>query len=163
MNEEQQPRGPVEGPPNKGPAVIIGVLLVLVGLGLIGGRLWQWVWPDFTAWGFYFGEWRRWAFAVGLMVVGILLVASSGRISARLPGKGQRLYRSRTQRMISGVLGGIAEYFSLDPTIVRLAFVGFALIADAGAALVAYIVAAIIMPEEPLSSGDAPPPPPPGS
>ncbi|MDH4139742.1 MAG: PspC domain-containing protein [Coriobacteriia bacterium] len=80
-----------------------------------------------------------------------------------MPGKGQRLYRSRTQRMISGVLGGIAEYFSLDPTIVRLAFVGFALIADAGAALVAYIVAAIIMPEEPLSSGDAPPPPPPGS
>ena len=34
----------------------------------------------------------------------------------------RRLYRSRTEKMIAGVCGGIAEYFNIDPTIVRLAW-----------------------------------------
>ena len=37
--------------------------------------------------------------------------------------EGKRLYRSRKNRMICGVCGGIAKYFNIDPTLVRLAFV----------------------------------------
>ncbi len=37
--------------------------------------------------------------------------------------EGKRLYRSRKDRMICGVCGGIAKYFNIDPTLVRLAFV----------------------------------------
>ncbi len=59
----------------------------------------------------------------------------------------KRLYKSRNERMVFGVCGGIAEYFNVDPTIVRLALV---LLVFSGFGIVAYIVAAIVMPEEPV-------------
>ena len=62
----------------------------------------------------------------------------------------RRLYRSTEHRMIAGVAGGIAEYFNADPTLVRLAFVALALIPPAGgAAVLAYLAMAIIVPERP--------------
>ncbi|MBR6027450.1 MAG: PspC domain-containing protein [Clostridia bacterium] len=48
-------------------------------------------------------------------------------------------------KMIAGVCGGVAEYFNIDPTIVRLAFAACVLIGGTG--VMAYIIAAIIMPE----------------
>jgi len=62
----------------------------------------------------------------------------------------KRLHRSRDQRMIAGVCGGIAEYFNLDATVVRLIFVVAALFA--GAAILAYLIAWIIVPEEPITT-----------
>jgi phage shock protein PspC (stress-responsive transcriptional regulator) len=59
----------------------------------------------------------------------------------------KRLYRSRTNRMIAGVCAGIAEYADVDPTVVRLLWLLFSLIWGAG--IVAYIVAWILIPEEP--------------
>ena len=56
----------------------------------------------------------------------------------------KRLYRIEEGKMLEGVCGGVAEYFNIDPTVVRL---GWALVsAFAGAGIVAYIAAAIIMP-----------------
>lgn len=57
----------------------------------------------------------------------------------------KRLFRSRNQRMICGVCGGIAEYFNIDPTLIRLAF---ALFAFTGTGIVAYFIAAIIIPDQ---------------
>ena len=57
----------------------------------------------------------------------------------------KRLYKARGQRMVCGVCGGVAEYFGIDPTLVRLAFLLLA--AGWGSGLLAYIVAAIIIPE----------------
>lgn len=59
----------------------------------------------------------------------------------------KRLYRSRSQRMVCGVCGGIAEYFNIDPTLIRLAWVLFSL--SAGSGILAYIIAAIVIPDEP--------------
>ena len=59
---------------------------------------------------------------------------------------GKRLYRSKKDRMICGVCGGIANYFNIDPTLVRLAFVLIAM--EAGSGILAYIIAAIIIPDE---------------
>jgi phage shock protein C len=59
----------------------------------------------------------------------------------------KRLYRSRKERKIAGVCGGIAEYFKLDPTLIRLAFI--LLICFAGGGLLAYIVCAIVIPNAP--------------
>jgi len=56
----------------------------------------------------------------------------------------KKLYRSNTNRMICGVCGGVAEYFNIDPTIVRLLWVIFGLTVFG---IFAYIVAAIIVPE----------------
>ncbi len=58
----------------------------------------------------------------------------------------KKLYKSSSQKMIAGVCGGIAEYLNLDPTLVRLIFVAISMLGGSG--LLAYIVAAIIMPEE---------------
>lgn len=59
----------------------------------------------------------------------------------------KRLYKSQSDRMITGVSGGIAEYFEIDPTLVRAAWI-FLAIFTAGAALIGYIALVIITPEE---------------
>lgn len=61
----------------------------------------------------------------------------------------KRLYRSRTNRMIAGVAGGLGEYFGIDPTLVRLLFVVFAVFVGGG--LLAYIIMWILIPEEPVT------------
>lgn len=57
----------------------------------------------------------------------------------------KQLYRSRVNKKIAGVCGGIAEYFNIDPTIVRLVWVLFTI--TYGIGFLAYIVAVIIIPE----------------
>lgn len=59
----------------------------------------------------------------------------------------KRLYRSRSERMLAGVCGGIGSYFDIDPTVIRLLFVLFALVVGGG--LLLYIILLIIMPLEP--------------
>lgn len=58
----------------------------------------------------------------------------------------KRIYKSRNDKMICGVCGGVADYFSVDPTLIRLLFV---LLGCTGSGILAYIVAAIIIPMEP--------------
>ena len=57
----------------------------------------------------------------------------------------KKLCKSNTNKKICGVCGGIAEYLNADPTLIRLAFVAIAAIAGSG--VLAYILAALIMPE----------------
>ena len=59
----------------------------------------------------------------------------------------KRLYKSNVNRMLDGVCGGIAEYFNLDPTLVRLGWVVFCALGGSG--ILAYIIAAIIIPRNP--------------
>ncbi len=61
----------------------------------------------------------------------------------------KRLYKSNLNKMLCGVCGGIAEYFNIDPTLVRLGLVVFSLAGGSG--VLAYIIAAIIIPEGPQS------------
>ncbi|MBR4030219.1 MAG: PspC domain-containing protein [Clostridia bacterium] len=58
----------------------------------------------------------------------------------------KRLYRSATDKKLCGVCAGVAEYFEIDPTIIRLAWVVFTLLGGSG--ILAYIIAAIVMPSE---------------
>ena len=58
---------------------------------------------------------------------------------------GKKLFKSTENKMICGVCGGIADYLNVDPTIVRLAWVLFCLLGGSG--IIAYIIAAIVMPE----------------
>lgn len=59
----------------------------------------------------------------------------------------KKLYKSSTDKKLAGVCGGIAEYFNIDSTLVRLGWVLFSLLG--GSSLLAYIIAAIIMPDRP--------------
>ena len=58
----------------------------------------------------------------------------------------KRLYKSSTDKKVCGVCGGIANYFDVDPTVIRLIWAIFTLVGGSG--LIAYIIAAIIMPDE---------------
>ena len=58
----------------------------------------------------------------------------------------KRLYRRESNRMLCGVCAGIAEYFNLDPTLIRLAWALFCVLGGSG--VLAYILAAIIIPPE---------------
>ena len=59
----------------------------------------------------------------------------------------KKLYKSNQNKMIDGVCGGIAEYFGVDPTVVRLGTVVLSLLGFSG--VLAYIIAALVMPEKP--------------
>ena len=64
----------------------------------------------------------------------------------------KKLYRSRTDRKIAGVCGGLAEFIGIDPTIIRVIW---ALVSLSGAGLIAYLICALIIPERPSDIIDA--------
>jgi len=59
----------------------------------------------------------------------------------------KKLCKSSTDKKLSGVCGGIAKYFGVDSTLIRLIWVVITLMGGAG--IIAYIICAVIMPEEP--------------
>lgn len=61
---------------------------------------------------------------------------------------GKKLYKSNQNKMLDGVCGGIAEYFGIDPTVVRLIWALFSLMGGCG--ILAYIIAAVIIPRNPV-------------
>ena len=144
--------------------VVIGVVLILVGVGLLGGiPIFGWAGP-WDVMRDAMREFRRFGWPLAAILLGVLIIVYSRRPGAKLPSRDARLVRSRDKKVIAGVLGGLSDYFSVDVTILRVAYVLFALIFDAwGPLLVAYIAAAIIVPEAPKGApaipGQAPPPP----
>ena len=58
----------------------------------------------------------------------------------------KRLYKSNTNRMIDGICGGIAEYFNIDPTLVRLGWILFCALGGSG--VLAYLICAVIIPSK---------------
>ncbi len=69
----------------------------------------------------------------------------------------KRLYKSSTDKMLGGVCGGVAEYFQVDSTLVRLAFIFLLFLGGSGFLL--YLVGLIIMPRNPAEPAGAKPPP----
>ena len=59
----------------------------------------------------------------------------------------KRLYRSRSERWLAGVCGGIGDYFDIDATVIRILFVLFALVFGSG--LLFYLILWILIPLEP--------------
>lgn len=64
--------------------------------------------------------------------------------------KNRKLYRSQSNRMISGVCGGIAEYFSIDPTVVRIIWVAISVLGGFG--ILVYLASLFIIPNNPEQS-----------
>jgi phage shock protein C len=63
----------------------------------------------------------------------------------------KKLYRSRSDCRLTGVLGGLGEYFDLDPTLIRLAYVIFTLTTGFIPGIIGYLLAMLIIPKEPLT------------
>jgi len=60
----------------------------------------------------------------------------------------KRLYRSSTHRMIAGVCGGLAEYFGIDPAIVRLGYIILSVASAAFPGILVYLVAWLVIPRD---------------
>lgn len=129
---------------DRGPALIGGVLIA-IGLYLFVSRVV--VLPAFfaTVW----RDVRNAGWPLALIMAGAALIVFARDPRFTPPAKGTRLYRSKTQRMVSGVLGGVAEYLGVDVTAIRLAVVAVALLFGVGEAVVGYIVATFVVPEPP--------------
>lgn len=66
----------------------------------------------------------------------------------------KRLYLSEKDKKISGVCGGIADYYEVDPTLVRLGWILITILTGVVPGIIAYIIAAIVMPSPPAPSGE---------
>ena len=72
----------------------------------------------------------------------------------------KKLYRSRSERMIAGVCGGMGKYLGIDATVIRLLFALLAIFTGVVPGLILYLVLMFIIPDEPLESPPEPPEPP---
>jgi phage shock protein C len=64
----------------------------------------------------------------------------------------KKLYRSQTNKMVGGICGGLADYFDMDVSLLRLLFVAFTLLTALFPFLIFYIVAWIVVPPEPVAT-----------
>jgi|GEM_PF-243756 len=146
--------------------VAFGILLIVVGISMFGGLA---AWRALDVFGplrTYWGDLRQVLIGGALLIAGIALIIYRDRLHVRLPSSDRRLYRSRDHKMIAGVVGGLADYFGTDPTLLRLIVVALAFLLDFWPFFVAYIVAAIVIPQEPEAGaqqapGSGTPPAPP--
>lgn len=149
---EPQPRGTGSA------GTVIGLILVIIGAIMLAS------WSSVCAFAFPMG--MHWFALPGILIVlglGLLVgwllnrtrqdarpaSMDSAPESATRSGSSARLYRSRDQRVLSGICGGLGKYFNLDPTIVRILWVLFA-VASLGTALLIYVILIFVIPEEPV-------------
>lgn len=124
----------------------LGAILVAVGMfGLVGAVVPGWVWPNFVnmaraAWRFL---WPLALVAAGAYLLWAVKSGKLGRLSAASPNRSFR--RSRADARILGVCGGIAYYFGIDSTIVRVMAV-ILLVAWPPSAIVAYLLIGLVVP-----------------
>lgn len=136
---------------------IAGVVLVVVGAALLFDRALLPVLGPVAA---VLQAAGHLLWPIVLILAGVALLAGGvGMSTERRAIAG--VHRSRTDRVIGGVLGGLAEKLGLDSTLVRIGFAVLTVITGVWTGVVAYVVAALLLPETPLGAASpvAPPPP----
>jgi phage shock protein C len=67
----------------------------------------------------------------------------------------KKLHKSNTNKVLTGVLGGLGEYFNIDPVLLRVIFAFFVLITGFFPGVVAYFIATLLIPDKPAPGVDA--------
>jgi len=134
--------------------ILGAVALIVLGVWLLLGRIGGPWWAPINA-VFQFIMTIAWPLALIAGGVLLLIAGKRGTIGS-VDVRGKRLYRSRSDRMIGGVLGGLGTYLGIDPTWVRIAYVILAVLTSFGPAILVYVLAMIIVPEEPKQAPEAP-------
>ena len=67
----------------------------------------------------------------------------------------KKLYKSQTDKVISGVIGGLGEYYEKDPVLLRLAYLLIVILTGVFPGVIAYIIASIIVPKKPFHESEA--------
>lgn len=125
----------------------VGIGLVLLGVWIFMDRQFFWF-PFHLHWHFWRIP-RHIIFPGILIVLGLLLVLRGIHSPTEsADASGRSFTRSRSQRMLSGVCGGLAQYFQVDVTLVRVAYVVLTLLTAFWLGVIAYVVMAAAVPEE---------------
>lgn len=132
----------MEAPRNPGPsaAALGGGALIVLGLWWLARGVIPQAMLDVI---------DRSAGAITLVALGVVLILLSRRGAFHAPRTGTRLYRSRTDRLLGGVLGGLAAYLGIDPLFLRVV-VALLTVLGAGGLVLVYILMWVFVPEEPL-------------
>ena len=116
--------------------IVVGVWALLVATGVVSAAM-----LDLLG---------RSVGAIAIIGLGVAVLVVSRRTTPfTMPAHGTRLYRSRSDKMVGGVLGGLGAYFGIDPVVLRVATVLLTLV-GIGSLVIAYIVMWVVVPEEPL-------------
>lgn len=126
--------------------LVVGGLLIVVGGWLMAKQFGLVPEPLLAGWRMLSAA--RGAVALVLIGVAVIFLANRGA-KVSMPEKGARLYRSRDDKWVSGVLGGIAAYFGIDSVLLRVGFLAIAFVVNFWTAAVAYLVLSMVMPEAP--------------
>ncbi len=119
--------------------IVIGAFLLLKQFGF------------FYAFRFWHIPWQS-IWAIILIVAGGALLFNKSKVRVEGEEKetdDKKLYRSRIQKMIGGVCGGIAEYFDMDVSVIRILWV-IATLLSAGVGVIVYLIMLIVFPEPPF-------------
>lgn len=162
---ETEPTVGASNPVNR--QYLLGIILLILGILLLADKfnfdyLVPWHWSDYVPY------WFNWGVILSIIIIacGVALIARPSKLTSMIssptatsPSTGlpqepamdmsKRLTRSLDDRMIGGVCGGIAKYFKIDPSLVRVGWV--LLTISAGLVflgIVAYIVMMMVVPEE---------------
>jgi phage shock protein PspC (stress-responsive transcriptional regulator) len=147
LNPAHKNLDPKEKKCSTDPQLFWGVILVVLGIFLLLNRF------DFFYFRFYNPWTYMWRYVWPLIIIafGIFLLAKKpfvgGTKTVSKAGGKARLFRSKKNRMLAGICGGMGEYFNFDPSVVRIGWVLLAIVSG-GLAILAYIVLIFIIPEE---------------
>ena len=131
-----------------GGALVIGIILIVFGAWELAHRLLSPWWPSISR---FLNTVAAIVWPIAIILAGVLFIiaAKKGVISS---SSGKRLYRSRTNKRIAGVCGGLAEFFSIDPAIVRIVAIVLLVVSFMSLALL-YIMLWVVIPQEPVGNG----------
>ena len=134
--------------------LVVGIAIVLLGAWVLLGRF---ATPFLEPVRVALSIIRLVSLPLILVAAGVLLILLATRRDLFVRPDDRRLYRSRSERMVTGVLGGVSDYFGWDVVLVRIIYVILAVVTGFWPLLFAYIIASIAIPEEPPSATIIPP------
>ncbi len=131
--------------------MVVGIILISVGLIFLMRESFQVTWP--YHWPIFVFPFMRFDLVLPLILVllGIWFVVYAGQKDSQQPNaaSGKKIFRrSRSERMVGGVCGGLAKYWSVDVTLIRIGFVLITLATQVALGVLAYLVILLAVPEE---------------
>jgi len=135
-------------------AAIVGVSLVLVGGWLLASRI---LGPLLVPIQAVLSLVGHLVWPLALVAIGALLIMR-GRSGVSPTNSAGRIYRSRTERVVTGVIAGVADRLGVPPTALRVIYAVLTIVTGVWAGVLVYAVASLLIPEQPFDDAPLAPP-----